>query len=88
MVDIMEKGHKNKKKSKKHFQDTVFILHGGGTYGDKKKTMKRWVKNYKKLPLNMRKWIVLENDERNYSPMDLIEICEKNKIPICLDTFH
>lgn len=63
-------------------------MHGGGTYGDKKKTLQRWVKNYKSLPNNIKKRIVLENDEWNYSPMDLIDICEKNLIPICLDTFH
>ena len=50
--------------------------------------MKRWAKTYQNLPENIKKRIVVENDERSYSPMDLIDMCEENLVPICIDFFH
>lgn len=92
MVDIFIEGAKElgagDAEAKKFFKDTVFILHGGGMYGDKKKTLKRWGEVYDSLPDNMRTRIVLENDERNFSPMDLLPLCQKHKIPMCVDFFH
>ena len=67
---------------------SVLILHGGGVHGDKIETLKRWSINYWNIPENIRKYIVLENDEYNYGIMDLLPFCEKNNIPFCLDVFH
>jgi UV DNA damage endonuclease len=67
---------------------TVMILHGGGSYGDKAATLARWEKSYSELPEDIRKYIVLENDETQYSVMDLLPMCERNRIPICIDFFH
>lgn len=67
---------------------SVFIIHGGGTYGNKEETLDRWLKNYLSIPHKIRQYIALENDEFSYSVMDLLPFCEKNKIPFCLDIFH
>ena len=91
MVDLMEEGVEKdipRKDAEDFFKDSVFILHGGGQYGDKKAALQRWAKVYNNLPENIKKRVVLENDERNFNPMDLLTICEKNLIPICLDFFH
>ena len=42
-------------------QNSVIVIHGGGVYGDKQKTMERWCKNYNRLPENVKKRLVLEN---------------------------
>lgn len=73
---------------KEYFKDSVFILHGGGKYGDKAKTLERWAKVYNESPENIKNRLVVENDERNYSPMDLLPMCEKHNIPMCVDFFH
>ena len=39
-------------------KNSVMVVHGGGVYGDKEKTKKRWCENYKKLPENVRKRLV------------------------------
>lgn len=31
-------------------KDSVIVIHGGGLYGDKDETIKRWVKNFGRLP--------------------------------------
>jgi UV DNA damage endonuclease len=67
---------------------SVLIIHGGGSYGDKQATLKRWMENFKKLPKYVQQYIVLENDEYQYGVMDLLPVCEKLKIPFCLDIFH
>lgn len=67
---------------------SVLIVHGGGVYGDKEKALERWKDTFYKIPLNVRKYISLENDENSYSIDDLLPFCEKLNIPFCLDFFH
>ena len=67
---------------------SVMVVHGGGVYGDKKATKKRWCKQFKMLPENVRKRLVLENCERCFSIKDCIEISKKVNIPIVFDTHH
>jgi UV DNA damage endonuclease len=67
---------------------SVMIIHGGGRFGDATEALKRFEKNFKKLPLWVRKYISLENDEWNYSITDLLPLCERLKIPFTLDVFH
>lgn len=67
---------------------SVLIIHGGGVFGDKDQSLVRWEENFLKLPLSVRSYIALENDEFSYGIMDLLPMCEKLKIPFCLDIFH
>ncbi|XWV25513.1 UV-damage endonuclease [Tupanvirus deep ocean] len=67
---------------------SVLIIHGGGTFGDKAATLLRWKENFLKLPVHIREYIALENDEIGYGIMDLLPFCEELKIPFCLDIFH
>ena len=71
-----------------HFRHSVFVLHGGGRYGDKIKTMERFGEVFENLPKDIKDHLVLENDERNYNPMDLLPTSEKHKIPVIIDYFH
>lgn len=64
------------------------IIHGGGIYGDKSKTLKRISERLEKLPLAIRNMLVFENDEFSYNPMDLLPLCEKYKMGFCFDMFH
>jgi len=67
---------------------TVMIIHGGGTYGDKAAALLRWEKSFQALPHEVSKYIALENDETQYSIVDLLPLCERNGIPLCVDFFH
>jgi UV DNA damage endonuclease len=68
--------------------DSVMVVHGGGMYGDKEETKKRWCKNYMRLPKAIRKRLVLENCEKCFSIKDCLDVTAIINIPIVFDTHH
>ena len=68
--------------------DSVMIIHGGGVYGDKEKSLKRLEENFLQLPKNVQDRLVVENCEMSYCVEDLLNISEKLQIPIVLDFHH
>lgn len=69
-------------------RDAVMILHLGGVFGDKPATLDRFRENYTKLPDNVKKRLVLENDDVCYSVHELLPLCEELNIPFVLDFHH
>lgn len=69
-------------------KDGVVVLHGGGTYGDINKTSERIIKVINLLPERITSRLVLENDEKCYSPDDLLKICKKTNTPLVFDIHH
>ncbi|MEM4219060.1 MAG: UV DNA damage repair endonuclease UvsE [Candidatus Micrarchaeia archaeon] len=63
-------------------------IHVGGVYGNKEESIKRFIENYKKLPNKIKKRLVIENDERNYSLKDCVAIYQETGIPVLFDSFH
>jgi UV DNA damage endonuclease len=66
----------------------ILCIHGGGVYGDKKKTMKRWMKRFIQLPKCARSRICLENCEKCYSSEDCLYLAESLNIPHIFDIHH
>ena len=69
-------------------KDSVMVIHGGGVYGEKEKTMKRWIENYHKLPDKIKNRLVLENCEKSYSIEDTLRMHESTGVPLVFDTHH
>lgn len=69
-------------------RDAVMILHMGGTYGDKAATLDRFRENYAKVSPNVKKRLVLENDDVSWTVHDLLPVCEELNIPMVLDYHH
>ena len=69
-------------------RDAVMILHLGGVFGDKEATLNRFRENYTKLAENIKKRLVLENDDVSWSAHDLLPVCEELNIPFVLDFHH
>jgi UV DNA damage endonuclease len=66
----------------------VINIHGGGSYGSKENALKRLEKNLQKLSPSLRKKLTLENDDKSFSPSDLLPICERTLIPFVYDVHH
>ena len=63
-------------------KNSVMVIHGGGIYGDKKKTKKRWCEQYQLLPEKVKKRLVLENCEKCFSIIDCLQVSKKVNIPV------
>jgi UV DNA damage endonuclease len=63
-------------------------IHIGGVYGEKEKSIERFIENYKKLPAFVKKRLVVENDDKSYSAKDCLKVSQEIKIPIVFDTLH
>ena len=66
-------------------------IHIGGSYGDKKSTLERWIDNYYKLDPNTQMRLTVENDDKEnmYSVKELYKgISEQCGVPIVFDYYH
>ena len=68
--------------------NSVMVVHGGGVYGNKSETLDRWCKQFKLLPPNVQKRLVLENCEKCFSIEDCLYVSKKIDIPVVFDTHH
>jgi UV DNA damage endonuclease len=66
----------------------VINIHAGGAYGDKLANLKRLVAAIKSLPAGIASRLTLENDDRTYSPADLLPACREAGIPLVYDIHH
>jgi len=63
-------------------------IHVGGVYDDKEKSLQRFIKNYHRLPVSIKKRLVIENDEKSYNFSDCLKINKKTGIPLTMDVLH
>ena len=63
-------------------------IHIGGVYEDKRTSKERFIKTFMKLEENLRKRIIIENDDRSYALKDCLDISDETGIPIVFDTLH
>lgn len=66
----------------------VINIHGGGAYGDKKSALTRLRRRIDRLPDDVRSRLTLENDDRTYTPRDLLPVCRDMEIPLVYDVHH
>jgi UV DNA damage endonuclease len=66
----------------------VLNIHGGGAYGDKQSALARLVRNLKLLSHRARSRLTIENDDKVYTPADLLPICKAEGVPLVYDVHH
>ena len=66
----------------------VINLHGGGAYGDKQQALERLVRAISALPKGIKKRLTLENDDRVFTPQDLLPVCEATGVALVYDVHH
>ncbi|MEI6713169.1 MAG: UV DNA damage repair endonuclease UvsE [Verrucomicrobiota bacterium] len=67
--------------------DTVNI-HGGGGYGDKLGALERFRRNLDRLGERARTRLTVENDDRTFTPLDLLPVCRATGVPLVYDVHH
>lgn len=66
----------------------VINIHAGGVYNDKSSALTRLRMVIDNLPDAVRKRLTLENDDKSYSPKDLLPVCRDMGIPLVYDVHH
>jgi UV DNA damage endonuclease len=68
-------------------QGTV-TLHVGGAYGDKATAKATFRKNFVRLSPLAQATLILENDDKVYHALEVLELCEALGLPMVFDLFH
>lgn len=71
-----------------NIKDKVIVLHIGSSVFGKENSKRRFINNFKKLPLDIQKCIVIENDDKIFNVKDCIDIFHEIETPIVLDYHH
>jgi UV DNA damage endonuclease len=66
----------------------VINVHGGGGYGDKSAALKRLASVIGQLSPGVKSRLTLENDDRVYTPADLLTVCTATGVPLVYDVHH
>jgi UV DNA damage endonuclease len=67
--------------------DTINI-HGGGAYGNKRSALDALRASIVGLPEAVRSRLTLENDDKVYTPTDLLSVCGDTGVPLVYDVHH
>lgn len=63
-------------------------LHGGGAYGDKTVALRTLTQAIQRLPDPVRTRLTLENDDKTFTPADLLPVCAATGVPLVYDVHH
>ncbi len=66
----------------------VINVHAGGVYGDKEEALERLASGINRLSARVRDRLTLENDDKCYTPLDLLPFCWREQIPLVYDVHH
>ncbi len=66
----------------------VVNIHGGGAFGDKAKALADFARNLARLPARARSRLTVENDDKIYTPADLLPLCRNEGVPLVYDVHH
>jgi len=66
----------------------VVNIHGGGAYGDRPKAISTLKAAIDRLPERIRRVLTLENDDKTFTPNDLLPVCRATGVPLVYDVHH
>ncbi len=66
----------------------VINIHGGGAYGNKPQALADFARCLDRLSARVRCRLTVENDDKIFTPADLLPICTATGIPLVYDVHH
>jgi UV DNA damage endonuclease len=66
----------------------VIVLHAGGMAGGTSAALERLERGLPLLSSRVRERLALENDDRSFTPRDLLPLCERTGVPLVYDVHH
>jgi UV DNA damage endonuclease len=66
----------------------VVNIHGGGAFGDKQKALSEFGRTLDRLSSRVRSRLTVENDDKIFTPEDLLPVCQATGIPLVYDVHH
>ena len=66
----------------------VIVLHVGGMAGGTSAALERLERGLELLSPRVRQRLALENDDRSFTPRDLLPLCERAGVPLVYDVHH
>ncbi|WP_165226850.1 UV DNA damage repair endonuclease UvsE [Aquisphaera insulae] len=66
----------------------VINIHCGGAYGDRPRAMADFARGLERLSPRVRSRLTIENDDRTFTPADLLPLCRAEGIPLVYDAHH
>ncbi|MBL0388403.1 UV DNA damage repair endonuclease UvsE [Tumebacillus sp. ITR2] len=64
------------------------VMHVGGSFKDKADSLQRFEENWASVPDHVKRRVTLENDDKTYTALETLELCERLGIPMVLDIHH
>lgn len=68
--------------------NSVLVTHVGGVYEDKASSLDRFASNFELLPENVKRRLVVENDDTSFTMREVLELCERIGVPMVFDIHH
>lgn len=69
-------------------KNPIIILHVGSSVFGKENSIKRFIYNFNLLPNYIKSSIALENDDKIYNMIDVLELAKKINVPFVFDYHH
>ena len=68
--------------------NSVLVTHVGGVYEDRSAALDRFAANFEQLPTEVKRRLVVENDDVSFTMVEVLELCERIGVPMVLDIHH
>ncbi|HZG82506.1 MAG TPA: UV DNA damage repair endonuclease UvsE [Brevibacillus sp.] len=68
--------------------NSVLVTHVGGVYEDRSAALDRFAANFEQLPSEVKRRLVVENDDVSFTMVEVLELCERIGVPMVLDIHH
>lgn len=66
----------------------VINIHGGGAFGNKRQALDEFARNFQRLSTRAKRRLTIENDDKVFTPADLLPLCQAIEVPLVYDVHH